>query len=134
MNLNQNIIFFDGVCNLCNKSVQFIIEHDDNAFFKFASLQSNTAQQILANFDENIELNTIILLKNNTIFKESDAAIEILKNLQWRWTFLRRLLKYVPPFLRNWVYRKIARHRYRWFGKKETCMIPTPEIKNRFLD
>ena len=132
--MKHPIIFFDGVCNLCNGSVQFVIEHDPEELFKFASLQSEFAQSILADQNEGIEFDTIILLKDNKIYKEADAALEVLKDIDWKWKWLGKVALVFPRFFRNGVYRIISKNRYKWFGKNESCMIPIPDLKSRFLD
>lgn len=132
--MKHPIIFFDGVCNLCNSSVQFVIEHDRELLFKFASLQSEFAQSILAEQNQGIEIDTIILLKDNKIYKEADAALEVLKDIDWRWKWFGKVALFFPRIFRNWVYRIVSKNRYKWFGKKESCMIPIPDLKSRFLD
>ena len=134
MSSNNPIVFFDGVCNLCNSSVQFIIRHDNKHIYKFASLQSKIAKSLLLDLGEQINLETIILLQNGKIYKETDAIIKILKTLGWKWKFLAFFIQIVPIIIRNRVYRWISKHRYRWFGLKEQCMISTFEDEKRFLD
>ncbi|MCI0751298.1 MAG: thiol-disulfide oxidoreductase DCC family protein [Flammeovirgaceae bacterium] len=130
----ENIIFFDGVCNLCNGAVQFIIKRDPKNKFRFASLQSDFAIRRLK--DQGIDpqiSETIILLQNGKIFTKSRAALEISKRLSGLWPLLYSFA-IIPGFLRDSIYNLIARNRYRWFGKRDACMIPTPELKSRFLD
>lgn len=131
---NTNIILFDGVCNLCSGSVLFIIQRDKKGIFKFASLQSSFGQQQLDKFeiDKNL-LHSVILLRGNQIFQRSDAALEIAKQLSGAWSVLY-IFKILPRFLRDGVYNLIARNRYSLFGKKDACWIPTPELKERFLE
>lgn len=127
------VIFFDGVCNLCNQSVQFVIKRDKAARFRYASLQSNTGQEILKKYNlPQDNFNSFILYDQGKLYTRSDAALRVLSQLKgWKWAGAFRV---VPGFIRNAVYNLIARNRYKWFGKKDECMIPTPELKSRFLD
>ena len=113
------IIFFDGICNLCNSSVQFIIRHDSREVFQFASLQSPYAQQTIP---ESIHLNTILLLKDGKIYSKSDAVLEICRDC-----------KFFPKKIRDFMYDFIARHRYRLFGKNNSCELPKQSLGHRFL-
>ncbi len=126
------IIFFDGECNLCNSSVNFIIMRDPENSFQFASMQSDFAKKALGNilFDKGIS--TIILKKEGSLFFKSDAALEISRRLSGGWS-LFYFFKIVPKFIRDFIYDFVASHRYRWFGKT-SCHIPTPELKARFLE
>ena len=128
------IILFDGVCNLCNTSVQFIIRHDRHHVFKFASLQSDYAQKLRSRSIIPSGIYSIILQKETILLREADAVLEISKYLGWNWMLLGRIVSIFPRSFRNKMYRIVAKNRYRWFGKKEQCMIPTPDIKNRFLE
>ncbi|MBX2962472.1 MAG: DUF393 domain-containing protein [Cyclobacteriaceae bacterium] len=128
------IVLFDGVCNLCSNSVQFIIKRDPKAQFKFASLQSVYGKEILKRFKLNADvLHSIILVKGDCYFERSDAALFIAKNLSGAWP-LFNAFKIVPRFIRDAVYNWVARNRYKWFGMKNECWFPTPDLKNRFLD
>ena len=127
------IILFDGVCNFCNGAVLFVIRHDKSARFTFVSLQSTFGQEKLKQFGlSSDELSTIVLLNKGRIFTKSSAALEIARHLDGLWP-LFPLLKIVPSRVRDFAYDFIARNRYRWFGKREACMIPTPKLKSRFL-
>lgn len=131
--LADKVILFDGVCNLCNSSVQFIIRHDPTGKFKFASLQSSFGQEQLKNFNIPSEaFNSVILISDGVAYERSDAALEIAKNLSgfWKKFYLFRI---VPRFLRNGIYDLVSKNRYRVFGKRDECMIPTPELKSRFI-
>jgi predicted DCC family thiol-disulfide oxidoreductase YuxK len=131
--INHPVILFDGVCNLCNGSVLFIIKRDPKARFYFAALQSDVGNSQLKKFGlPAAALNSVLLVKEGKLYQKSNAALEIAKHLRGLWPALY-ILKIVPSFLRDGVYTWIARNRYRWFGKKEACMIPTPELKSRFL-
>ncbi len=130
----KHIIFFDGVCNLCNNAVQFIIRRDSKNIFRFASLQSDFAREFLGeNYPDNPEFDTIIYFKDGRLLERSTAVLHICKKLKFPWPLLAAFL-IVPRFIRDFFYRIISRNRYKWFGKKDQCMIPSPELKNRFLD
>ncbi len=128
------VILFDGVCNLCNASVQFIIKHDKQKTFRFASLQSSFGEEILKqnNLPANL-FNSFILFENNTIYSRSTAALLVAKRLSG---FIKILYSFiiVPEFIRDAIYNFIAKNRYKWFGKKDACWLPAPELKNLFLD
>ncbi|QOI97778.1 MAG: thiol-disulfide oxidoreductase DCC family protein [Flammeovirgaceae bacterium] len=131
---HTSVVLFDGVCNLCSGAVQFILKRDPEGTFRFASLQSEISKQLLANRGfEFSELNTLVLIKDQKIFTKSDAALEIARNLTGLWP-LCYVFKIIPRVIRNPVYDWIARNRYRWFGKRETCWLPSVKWKDRFLD
>ena len=134
-NLTQHsVILFDGVCNLCNSTIQFIIKKDTKHRFKFASLQSDAAREILLQYSmKNVELKSIVFITNNRIYLKSSAVLRILWELGGFYKLLNFFLL-VPKPLRDLSYDYIAKNRYRWFGKKDQCIIPTPELKNRFLN
>ncbi len=128
------IILFDGVCNLCNTAVQFVLKRDKKNIFRFASLQSDYGQEILRRLDMPSEsFNTFILIEKDKVYFKSTAALLVSKRFGGLWSLLYVGI-IVPPFIRNAVYDFIARNRYRWFGQKEVCMIPTPELKSRFIN
>ncbi|MGC3786867.1 thiol-disulfide oxidoreductase DCC family protein [Priestia aryabhattai] len=128
------IILFDGVCNLCNGWVQFVIKRDSRALFRFASLQSDTAGTLLRKHNyEHPPLHSVILLMNGNLYTESTAILHIVRQLRGP-IQLMACFQVVPVFIRNLFYRFIARNRYKWFGKQTSCMLPTPEAKMRFLD
>ncbi len=130
----KQIILFDGLCNLCNSSVQFIIKRDKKKQFRFASLQSSFGTKQLHAFGLSVnELYSIILANEETYLQKSDAALEIARNLRQPWPLLYAF-KIVPRFFRDWIYDLIAKNRYTWFGKKDSCMIPTQELKSRFIE
>lgn len=132
--IKSPVLLFDGVCNLCNASVQWVLKHDKKGIFKFAALQSETGQAFLQKFgyqQENYE--TVILVDGERIFTRSDAPLEIVRRLGGGWSLLT-VFRFIPRPLRNVVYDWIARNRYRWFGKKQECMLPRPEWKERFPD
>ena len=129
---NTQLILFDGVCNFCNASINFIIDHDPEKYFKFAPLQSDLGQSILTQFGKNTQdFDSVILLKDNQLYQKSEAALEITKHLSGGWKYLS-VFGVLPTFLLNFFYDIIAKNRYRIFGKTETCRMPTPELKERF--
>ncbi len=131
--MENPILLFDGVCNLCNGTVQFIIKHDKKAIFRFASLQSETAQNLLTEHQIPIKnLESVVLISQNRIFTHSDAPLEIAYLLGSFWRFFY-IFKLIPSVFRNAIYNWVARNRYRWFGKEESCWLPTAELKARFL-
>ena len=130
--MTQKVVLFDGVCNLCNSSVQWLIRHDKNQIFRFASLQSDYAAEHLKNSEYQF-IDSIILLDNNRIYSKSSAVLRILKRLRLPYNLLWVFI-IVPPFVRNFVYDVVARNRYNWFGKRETCMMPSDELKARFFE
>jgi predicted DCC family thiol-disulfide oxidoreductase YuxK len=132
----KKLILFDGVCNLCNNSVQYVIMQDKKNLFMFAPLQGQVGMSIIKKF--NIDANKIdsILLyypDKNTINYKSTAALKIASQLGFPTSILTVFL-IVPAVIRNWVYDFIAKNRYKWYGKSDACMIPTPELKNKFLE
>ena len=130
---NYEIILFDGVCNFCNASINFVIDHDPDNHFKFAPLQSEIGQDILTQFNKNTkDFDSIILLKDNQLYQKSEAALEITKHLSGFWKYLS-VFKVLPTFFLNFFYDIIAKNRYRIFGKADSCRMPTPELRERFL-
>ena len=128
-----HIILFDGVCNLCNSSVQFIIKHDKDCKFRFASLQSEYGQSQLIKFQlDNTDMDSFVFVMYGKAFTKSTAGLMVLKNFGGLWKILYMLIIFPKP-LRDWVYDRIAKNRYKLFGKKESCMLPSPELKSRFL-
>ncbi|HET6993521.1 MAG TPA: thiol-disulfide oxidoreductase DCC family protein [Chitinophagaceae bacterium] len=131
---DKPVILFDGVCNLCNRAVQFIIKRDKKKQFLFASLQGKTGTELLRRFDLPADqFNSFVLIEKGKAYTRSTATLRVAKKLSGGWSFLYGLI-IVPPFLRDPVYNLIAKRRYQWFGKRDECMIPTPELKERFLD
>jgi predicted DCC family thiol-disulfide oxidoreductase YuxK len=128
------VILFDGVCNLCNSSVQFVINHDPNSRFRFAALQSNFGQSKLEEHGFNKDqLLSIVLLMNGKVYDKSRAALEIARRLNGLWPLMYAFI-IVPPFIRDFAYNWVSRNRYRWFGRQDECMIPTPALKARFIN
>lgn len=129
----QPVILFDGVCNLCNGAVNFVIRGDKKSRLKFAALQSNAGRQLLMQYNLSVDtLNSFIFIENGTAYVQSTAALRMCKYLNGLWPMMYGFI-IVPEFIRNGIYKWIARNRYKWFGKREQCMIPTPEINTRFL-
>ena len=130
----KDVLLFDGVCNLCNGAVNFIIDHDPNGHFQFAALQSEFGQERLKELGFNTEeFDSLVLLSEGKVYKKSTAALRIARKLNGLYPLLAVFL-IVPPFIRNWVYDVIGRNRYRWWGKRDSCRMPTPELRQRFVD
>lgn len=129
----EAILLFDGVCNLCNAAVNFVIDRDPRGRLRFASLQSQTGQQLLERFDlPTRDFDTMVLVQDDQCFTRSAAGLRIARLLKWPWPLLYGLVL-VPRPVRDAAYGLIARNRYRWFGQSEACRVPTPELKARFL-
>jgi len=129
----MGIILFDGVCNFCNSSVNFIIRHDKKQRCKFAALQSDVGKMLSQKHGiDQSKIDSIILVENGNVYIKSSAILRITKNLNLLYPLLYGFI-IIPKFIRDGVYDFIARNRYKWFGKKEACMIPSPEIKSRFI-
>ena len=129
----KGIILFDGVCNFCNSSVNFIIDRDRSDYFRFASLQSETGKEILGRFGLGTgSVTTIMLVEDGNYFIKSSAVFRISGRLRFPWNLFKILL-IVPSFIRNPFYDIIARNRYKWFGKRDACRIPTEAEKNKFI-
>ena len=130
----SGIILFDGVCNLCNGSVNFILDRDKKNRFKFASLQSAEAQELLKAFHLPTDVyESIILIQNGKLRKKSSAILHICRQLDGLWPLLFGFI-ILPGFMRDFAYDVIAKNRYKWFGRSESCRIPTPELRKRFLE
>ena len=131
----HSIILFDGVCNLCQRTVQFVIRNDRAGHFRFASLQSAAAQEILRNTRyEHAALSSVLLLVEGKVYRKSQAALQICRRLDGAWPVLYYLFAWVPTALADVVYDYVGAHRYRWFGRKDQCWIPTSELAARFID
>lgn len=133
---HKKLILFDGVCNLCNSSVQYVIKHDKKGMFMFAPLQSKIGKQIREEFSiDTNKVDSIILYnpEKSKINYKSRAALKVASQLGFPTNILSVFL-IIPSFISNWVYDYIAKNRYKWYGKKDACMIPTPELKSRFLE
>ncbi|TXI69583.1 MAG: thiol-disulfide oxidoreductase DCC family protein [Flavobacterium sp.] len=132
---DKKIILFDGVCNLCDSSVQYVIKHDKKDIFRFVALQSELGQNILKHIGINpIHTDSIVLYEPGiSYFYKSTAALEIAKGLSGIFT-LASIFTLLPSGIRDFIYDYVARNRYKWYGKKKICMIPTPELKAKFLE
>jgi len=134
MEEEKKIVLFDGVCNLCSSAVQFIIKRDKKNQFLFASLQSSSASGLLKKYSyTQSEFNSFILIDNNKVYTHSSAVLHVLKSLSSIWSICYIFI-IVPKFIRDGIYNFIAKHRYKWFGKKQECWVPTPELQSKFLD
>ncbi|WP_339895148.1 thiol-disulfide oxidoreductase DCC family protein [uncultured Algibacter sp.] len=132
---DKKLLLFDGVCNLCNSSVQYVIKHDKNNVFLFTALQSEVGQNIVKHYNiDTSRVDSILLYTpGKGIQYKSTAALKVASQLGFPINLLTIFL-IVPKVIRNWVYDFIAKNRYKWFGKKDACMIPTPELKSKFLE
>jgi predicted DCC family thiol-disulfide oxidoreductase YuxK len=131
---NKPIILFDGICNLCNSAVQYVIKHDPKAVFMFASLQSEAGQKLLKQYSLPAgDFKSFVLIMDNKAYSRSTAALKVTRHLKGVVALLYGFI-IVPPFIRNAVYKLIADNRYKWFGKRNECMIPMPSLKERFLN
>ena len=129
----QRVVFFDGVCNLCNQSVQFLIRQDKNNALMFASLQSDYAASVLTPYPiDHSSMKSFILLDDNKVYTKSSAALKVTSYLGKKWT-LMQVFWVIPKFARDTVYDIVAKNRYKWFGKKDACMIPSSDLKVKFL-
>ena len=127
------LVLYDGVCNLCARSIQFVIRHDREGIFRFVSIQSPLGQSIYRAHGLDPEaLPSFLVISRGRAFTRSDGTLEVLFRCGgiWKWV---ALLRWIPGFIRNPVYDWVARNRYRWFGKSESCLLPTPELRSRFL-
>ncbi len=126
------LVLFDGVCNVCNAAVNFIIDRDPDARFRFASLQSGRGRALCDSHGLAGDVSTIVLIEDGAAYTESTAVLRIARRLGAAWPLLYVAIV-LPRVLRDALYRYFAANRYRWFGKRETCRIPTPDIRRRFL-
>ncbi len=128
------IVLFDGVCNLCNGAVQFIIKRDQHKKFMFASLQSAFGKSLLLKAGlAPLALQSIVVIDRDIVFQQSDAALNIVRHLDGLWTYFY-IFRFVPKVIRDGLYNLIARYRYTFFGRQDQCMLPTDELKARFID
>lgn len=130
---NRHIVIFDGVCNFCNGAVNFIISRDPEGIFVFTPMQSELAQKLMKGHQiNNVDIDTFLLIKNGQCFVFSSAALEIAKNLTGFW-YLFNILRVIPSPVRNFFYKVFARNRYRLFGRKSICMVPSNKVRSRFV-
>ncbi len=124
---------FDGVCNFCDASINFVLEQDRKGVFRYASLQSDSGQEILKSLGlPTDEFSSFVYVEDGDYYTRSSAALKVLRKLGGGWALLYAFI-IVPKFIRDGVYNLIAKNRYKWFGKKDACMIPAPEVRERFL-
>jgi predicted DCC family thiol-disulfide oxidoreductase YuxK len=129
----KSILLFDGICNLCNASVQFILKKDQKEQFLFASLQSDAAEKLLLQYkDKKIGMDSIVLIEDGKVYQKSTAVLKICQHLNWPWRIFL-VGTYLPKSWRDKLYDLIAKNRYRWFGKKDNCTMMIPAYKNRFI-
>lgn len=127
------IVLFDGICNLCCGVVKFVIKRDKHARIKFAALQSEAGLQLLKQYNlPSSNFSSFVFIENGQAYTQSEAALRLCKNLSAMWPFMYGFI-IVPSFIRNGIYNWIAKNRYKWFGKQDQCMIPTPDTKTLFL-
>jgi len=132
--MEKKIVLFDGVCNLCNKAVTYIIDHDSNDQFRFAALQSDIGKELLKKHEiDPDEIDSIILIQDDQAYIKASAALRIAKNLSGATALLYGFI-ILPKFITNSLYDFVARNRYDWFGKKDNCMVPSTDLKSKFLD
>jgi len=130
---SHSIILFDGICNFCNSSVNFIIKRDKENIFRFASLQSETGQKFLTEYNfSHTKFDTIILIENGKLYTRSSAALRIAKCLSGMWK-LFYIFIIIPNPIRNYLYDLLSRNRYKWFGKRDSCRVPTEKEKSKFI-
>ena len=133
MKTDKKILLFDGVCNLCNSSVTFVIKHDKKDLFRFAALQDPAGKGLIEKHQiDTSKTDSIILVDGDKAYVKSTAALKVARHLGGGYPLLYAFM-IIPNFIRNWVYDYVARNRYNWYGKKESCMLPTPELKSKFL-
>jgi predicted DCC family thiol-disulfide oxidoreductase YuxK len=133
MNNDKPVILFDGVCNFCNGMVNFIIRQDKKNVFLFCPLQSEAGQRLLKEYKIDWKANdSFVVIENNKAYLKSNAALKLYNKLPWYWKWTQ-LFWVVPKFIRDWIYNVIAKNRYKWFGKREQCMVPTAETRQKFL-
>jgi predicted DCC family thiol-disulfide oxidoreductase YuxK len=129
----SDIIVFDGVCHLCSRSTRFILDHESKPVLRFASILSAAGSRLMRELGlDPQDAKTFVLLSADRAHFKSDAAIRVAGYLRWPWRILG-VVRVVPRPIRNWVYDRIARNRYRWFGRSDSCMMPTPELRSRFI-
>ena len=130
---NNPIILFDGVCNFCNSAINFVLKQDRKGIFRFAPLQSEAGQKLLQEHNLSTkEFDSFVLIDNGKVYKKSAASLRVMNRLPWYWKEAQ-ILRIVPTVFRDAIYDFIASNRYKWFGKKDQCMIPTREMRSKFL-
>jgi predicted DCC family thiol-disulfide oxidoreductase YuxK len=129
----ERIVLFDGVCSVCDRSVHFIVDHDSRRRFQFAAQQSPAGQALLARYGIPERLETMVLIEDGVAYTDSTAVLRVARQLDGAWPLLFAL-RWVPRGLRDLAYGFFVAHRYQWFGQLESCRVPTPELRSRFLD
>ena len=133
MTNNPVIVLFDGICHFCSSSVLFIIKRDRGGYFRFAALQTENGKVIMKQYNVNLDkTDSIILIEDNKVYYRSDAALRIARKLKGGWKLFYAAV-IIPPFIRNFFYDFVARNRYRWFGKRDSCFVPDQNLKKRFI-
>lgn len=127
------IVLYDGQCSFCNGATQWIIARDREANVSYAAIEGELGQRLFKQYGIPAHLDSLICIDNNKAYLYSSGAIRVTKYLDGPWKLIY-LLKFIPTFIRNPLYRIFAKHRYRWFGKQQACLLPTPAIRQRFLD
>ena len=131
--MDHPVILFDGVCNFCDAMVNFVIKQDEKGVFRFAPLQSEAGQKLLQQYNLSTkDFDSFVLIDGGKVYKKSSASLKVMNRLPWIWK-PAQIFWIIPAAFRNAIYDFVARNRYKWFGKKEQCMIPTPELRKRFL-
>lgn len=127
------VILFDGVCNFCNSAINFVLKQDKKDIFRFAPLQSEAGQKLLQQYSLSTkDFDSFVLIDNGKVYKKSAASLRVMTKLPWYWKEAQ-LFRIIPTIFRDAIYDFIAQNRYKWFGRKDQCMIPTQEMKSRFL-
>lgn len=126
------VVLFDGVCNFCNGAVNFIIKHDKDRRFKFAALQSEFGEQKRVEFAIGADVDSVVLIEDGKAYMHSTAALRIARGLGGFWALAYAFIT-VPAFIRDWAYELFAKYRYRLFGRQDACMLPTPDVRERFM-
>lgn len=130
----NRLVLFDGVCNFCNFWIQFALKRDKKGKLKFGSLQGSTAHEILPKYNiDPAVLTSVIFIEDGVVYRESTAALKVCRHLDGAWKLLYALI-IIPAFIRDGIYKWVGRNRYKWFGKQESCMLPTPEQRARFVE
>jgi predicted DCC family thiol-disulfide oxidoreductase YuxK len=128
------VILFDGLCNFCNGAINFVLKQDKKGIFRFAPLQSEAGRRLLQQYHlPTDEFESFVLIDDGKVYTKSSAALRVMNKLPWYWKEAQ-IFRVIPTIFRDAIYEFIARNRYKWFGKKDQCMLPTPEMRSRFLD
>lgn len=131
--MHERLVLFDGVCNFCNFWIQFALKRDKKGTLKFGSLQGETANAILPSYGvDPAVLTSVLFIENGKIYRESTAALRVCRHLDGGWKLLYVLI-IIPSFIRDGIYKWIGKNRYKWFGQRDACMLPTPEQRSRFV-